>query len=115
MTDLNAKLQTKKNLLRKALFKKGIVARDKTNTYDNYKYFSEAGYKKLFTECRHLHYALSLIRLLPASLISLRFFVSYIISANVITAYETKTLKYSPIIELPIRAVPALGATMKRV
>ena len=50
MTDLNAKLQTKKNLLRKALFKKGIVARDKTNTYDNYKYFSEAGYKKLFTE-----------------------------------------------------------------
>ena len=49
-TDLNAKLQTKKNLLRKALFKKGIVARDKTNTYDNYKYFSEAGYKKLFTE-----------------------------------------------------------------
>lgn len=50
MTDLNAKLQTKKNLLRKALFKKGIVARDRTNTYDNYKYFSEAGYKKLFTE-----------------------------------------------------------------
>lgn len=49
-TDLNAKLQAKKNLLRKALFKKGIVARDKTNTYDNYKYFSEAGYKKLFTE-----------------------------------------------------------------
>lgn len=50
MTDLNAKLQTKKNLLRKALFKKGVVARDKTNEYDRYKYFSEAGYKKLFTE-----------------------------------------------------------------
>ena len=50
MTDLNAKLQTKKNLLRKALFKKGVVARDRTNEYDRYKYFSEAGYKKLFTE-----------------------------------------------------------------
>lgn len=50
MTDLNAKLQTKKNLLRKALFKKGVVARDRTNEFDRYKYFSEAGYKKLFTE-----------------------------------------------------------------
>ena len=49
-TDLNAKLQTKKNLLRKALFKKGVVARDRTNEFDRYKYFSEAGYKKLFTE-----------------------------------------------------------------
>lgn len=48
--DLNAKLQTKKNLLRKALFKKGVVARDRTNEFDRYKYFSEAGYKKLFTE-----------------------------------------------------------------
>ena len=50
MTDLNAKLQTKKNVLRKALFKKGVVARDRTNEFDRYKYFSEAGYKKLFTE-----------------------------------------------------------------
>lgn len=50
MTDLNAKLQAKKNLLRKALFKKGVVARDRTNEFDRYKYFSEAGYKKLFTE-----------------------------------------------------------------
>ena len=50
MTDLNAKLQTIKNLLRKALFKKGVVARDRTNEFDRYKYFSEAGYKKLFTE-----------------------------------------------------------------
>ena len=49
-TDLNAKLQAKKNLLRKALFKKGVVARDRTNEFDRYKYFSEAGYKKLFTE-----------------------------------------------------------------
>ncbi len=49
-TDVNAKLQTKKNLLRKALFKKGVVARDRTNEFDRYKYFSEAGYKKLFTE-----------------------------------------------------------------
>lgn len=52
MTDisLNAKLQQKKNIARKALFKKGVVARDKTNEFDRYKYFSEAGYKKLFTE-----------------------------------------------------------------
>lgn len=52
MTDLslNAKLQQKKNVVRKALFKKGVVARDKTNEFDRYKYFSEAGYKKLFTE-----------------------------------------------------------------
>lgn len=49
-TELNAKLQAKKNLLRKALFKKGVVARDRTNEFDRYKYFSEAGYKKLFTE-----------------------------------------------------------------
>lgn len=48
--ELNALLQQKKNAVRKALFKKGVVARDKTNEFDRYKYFSEAGYKKLFTE-----------------------------------------------------------------
>lgn len=50
MTELNAKLQQKKNAARKLLHKKGVVARDKKNDFDNYKYFSEAGYKKLFTE-----------------------------------------------------------------
>lgn len=48
--ELNARLQQKKNAARKLLHKKGVVARDKTNSFDNYKYFSEAGYKKLFTE-----------------------------------------------------------------
>ena len=50
MTEINAKLQQKKNAARKLLHKKGVVARDKKNEFDNYKYFSEAGYKKLFTE-----------------------------------------------------------------
>ena len=48
--ELNALLQQKKNAVRKALFKKGVVAKDKTNEFDRYKYFSEAGYKKLVTE-----------------------------------------------------------------
>lgn len=47
---LNAQLQKKKNAVRKELASKGILARDKTNTYDKYKYFSEAQYKLLFTE-----------------------------------------------------------------
>lgn len=47
---LNAKLQQKKNSLRKALKEKGILKRGGHNTYDNYKYFSEAQYKELFTE-----------------------------------------------------------------
>lgn len=46
----NAKLQQKKNSLRKALKEKGILKRGGHNTYDNYKYFSEAQYKELFTE-----------------------------------------------------------------
>lgn len=29
---------------------KGVLQKDSINTYDNYKYFSEAQYKKLFTE-----------------------------------------------------------------
>lgn len=48
--ELNAKLQTKKSNLRKALSKKGKIGKDKKNTYDKYTYFSEAGYKELFTE-----------------------------------------------------------------
>lgn len=47
---LNAKLQQKKNAVRKELASKGVLAKDKTNKFDNYKYFSEAQYKLLFTE-----------------------------------------------------------------
>lgn len=48
--ELNAKLQQKKNLLRKALKEKGILKKGANNDYDGYKYFSEAQYKELFTE-----------------------------------------------------------------
>lgn len=48
--ELNAKLQQKKNKLRKALKERGILQRGGKNDYDNYKYFSEAQYKQLFTE-----------------------------------------------------------------
>ena len=47
---LNAKLQAKKNMIRKALKDKGILKREGNNTFDKYKYFSEAQYKQLFTE-----------------------------------------------------------------
>ena len=47
---LNAKLQQKKNNLRKTLKEKGILKKGKTNDFDNYQYFSEAQYKELFTE-----------------------------------------------------------------
>lgn len=47
---MNAKLQQKKNKLRKALKEKGVLVRKGKNTYDDYKYFSEAQYKELFTE-----------------------------------------------------------------
>lgn len=47
---LNAKLQQKKNALRKKLKEKGVMKKDGKNNFDNYKYFSEAGYKMLFTE-----------------------------------------------------------------
>lgn len=47
--ELNAKLQQKKNALRKVLSEKGILKREGNNTYDKYKYFSEAQYKELFT------------------------------------------------------------------
>ena len=47
---LNAKLQQKKNALRAALKKKGVLQKGGTNTFDRYKYFSEAQYKELFTD-----------------------------------------------------------------
>lgn len=46
----NAKLQQKKNVLRKALKEKGVLQKGGTNQFDRYKYFSEAQYKELFTE-----------------------------------------------------------------
>lgn len=48
--ELNAKLQQKKNLVRKELAKKGILKRGAENEFDKYKYFSESQYKQLFTE-----------------------------------------------------------------
>ena len=48
--ELNAKLQTKKNALRKDLKSKGILKKGGQNDYDHYSYFSEAQYKELFTE-----------------------------------------------------------------
>ena len=48
--NLNAKLQAKKNALRKALKEKGVLKKGGVNDYDKYSYFSEAQYKELFTE-----------------------------------------------------------------
>ena len=48
--ELNAKLQQKKNALRKDLKEKGILKKGATNNFDHYNYFSEAQYKELFTE-----------------------------------------------------------------
>lgn len=53
--DLNAKLQKKKNEVRKELKEKGILKKGKLNDYDNYQYFSEAQYKELFTELFSKH------------------------------------------------------------
>lgn len=47
--ELNAKLQKKKNTLRKALKEKGVLKKGAKNSFDNYTYFSEAQYKELFT------------------------------------------------------------------
>ena len=47
--ELNAKLQKKKNNLRKVLKEKGVLKKGAVNEYDKYKYFSEAQYKELFT------------------------------------------------------------------
>lgn len=46
----NGQLATKKNALRKLLKQKGVLKKEGVNTYDKYKYFSEAQYKELFTE-----------------------------------------------------------------
>lgn len=51
----NAKLAEKKNEVRKELASKGVLARDKVNTFDKYKYFSEAQYKLLFTDLFSKH------------------------------------------------------------
>ncbi len=48
--EYNAKLQKKKNALRKLLKEKGILKKGGNNDFDNYQYFSEAQYKELFTE-----------------------------------------------------------------
>lgn len=51
----NAKLQLKKNALRKALKERGILKKGGVNKFDNYTYFSEAQYKELFTELLSEH------------------------------------------------------------
>ena len=48
--ELNAKLQAKKNALRKDLKSKGILKKGGQNDFEHYSYFSEAQYKELFTE-----------------------------------------------------------------
>ena len=48
--ELNAKLQKKKNAVRKVLKEKGILQKGGKNSFDKYTYFSEAQYKQLFTE-----------------------------------------------------------------
>lgn len=53
--ELNAKLQKKKNALRKDLKERGILKRGGKNDYDHYSYFSEAQYKELFTELFSKH------------------------------------------------------------
>lgn len=52
---LNAKLQQKKNALRKDLAKRGVQKKSGSNEYDHYTYFSEAQYKELFTELFSKH------------------------------------------------------------
>lgn len=53
--ELNAKLQQKKRSLREELSQRGVLKREGSNTYDKYKYFSEAQYKELFTELLPKH------------------------------------------------------------
>lgn len=50
MENERQKLQQKKNALRADLAQRGILKREGNNTFDRYKYFSEAQYKLLFTE-----------------------------------------------------------------
>ena len=51
----NAKLQQKKNALRKALSEMGVLKKGGQNDYDKYRYFSEAQYKELFTRLLSEH------------------------------------------------------------
>lgn len=53
--ELNAKLQQKKNALRKELKERGVLKKGGKNDYDHYTYFSEAQYKELFTELFSKH------------------------------------------------------------
>lgn len=53
--ELIAKLQQKKNKLRKALKEKGILPKGAHNDFDNYDYFSEAQYKELFLDLFSQH------------------------------------------------------------
>ena len=55
MMKYNAKLQKKKNALRKELSEKGVLKKGGKNDYDHYTYFSEAQYKELFTELFSKH------------------------------------------------------------
>lgn len=50
MENERSKLQQKKNSLRADLAQRGVLKREGNNTFDRYKYFSEAQYKALFTE-----------------------------------------------------------------
>lgn len=52
--ELNARLQTKKQALRKALAANPPI-KDKTNDFDKYSYISEAEYKRLFTDLLTAH------------------------------------------------------------
>lgn len=53
--ELNAKLQAKKNKLRQELNNRGVLKKGAKNNFDKYTYFSEAQYKKLFTELLSMH------------------------------------------------------------
>lgn len=53
--ELNAKLQQKKNALRKELKERGVLKKGGKNDFDHYTYFSEAQYKELFTELFSKH------------------------------------------------------------
>lgn len=53
--EMRAQLYQKKNALRADLAQRGILKREGNNTFDKYKYFSEAQYKSLFTELFSSH------------------------------------------------------------
>lgn len=52
---LNATLQSKKSAVRRELAQMGKIKDDAENGFDNYTYFSEAGYKQLFTKLFSSH------------------------------------------------------------